>query len=244
VLSTTQALAGRPAWKGVSVASPPVLGQIPLFAELATEELDGLGACLRRRRYRKGEVVFLQGDPGTSLYIIETGRVRIALSSPEGKEVVLALLGPADFFGDLALLDGEPRSADAVAHEPSELLLLLRDDFLQFLGAHPRATAGLLAVLSRRLRRNTLLLQDAAFLDVPGRLARVILELAQAEGRPDGNGVVITSRLTQTELAGMVGATRESVNKWLRSYERRGLICCQRGHIGVASPDGLRNCID
>ena len=244
MLSATQAFGVKPAQEGVSVARPPVLGQIPLFAELTAEELDRLGACLRRRRYRKGEVIFLQGDPGTSLYIIDAGRVRIGLGSPDGKEVALALLGPADFFGDLALLDGEPRSADAIAHEPSELLVLRREDFLQFLGAHPRATTALLGVLSRRLRRNAQLLQDAAFLDVPGRLARIILELAQAEGRPDGTGLVITSRLTQTELAGMVGATRESVNKWLRSYERRGLISCQRGQITVLRPDELRNCID
>jgi CRP/FNR family cyclic AMP-dependent transcriptional regulator len=223
-----------------SIVSPSDLARVPLFAELTVEELDGLRACLRRRRYGRGQVIFLQGDPGTSLYLIESGRVRIVLTSPEGKEVVLALLGPADFFGDLALLDGEPRSADAVAQAPSELVVLRRDNFLRFLDAHPRATVGLLTVLSRRLRHNAQLLQDAAFLNVPGRLARVILELAEAEGQPNGTAVIIPSRLTQTELAGMVGATRESVNKWLRSYERRGLIRCQRGRITVLNPDALR----
>jgi CRP/FNR family transcriptional regulator, cyclic AMP receptor protein len=229
---------------GVSMAGPAVLARIPLLAELTAEELEELGACLRRRPYRKGEVIFVRGDPGTSLYLIETGRVKIVLTSPEGKEVVLARLGPADFFGDLALLDGDPRSADAVAQEGGQLLLLRREDFLRFVEARPAVAARLLAVLSRRLRRNAQLLQDAAFLDIPGRLARVILELAEAEGRPDGAGLVISSRLTQAELAGMVGATRESVNKWLRSYERRGLIRRQRGLISVLSPEGLRGCID
>ena len=221
---------------------PAVLGQIPLFAGLSVDELEGLGTGLRRRPYRKGEVIFLQGDPGTSLYLIETGRVKIVLTSPEGKEFVLTRLGPPEFFGDLALLDGEPRSADAVAEAPSQLLLLRREDFLGYVEARPRVATKLLAVLSRRLRRNAQLLQDAAFLDIPGRLARVILELAEVEGQPGGAGLV-APRLTQAELAGMIGATRESVNKWLRSYERRGLIRCERGLITVLSPAGLRACL-
>jgi CRP-like cAMP-binding protein len=226
------------------VASPSVLGQVPLFAELSADELAGLEACLRRRRCSKGEVIFLQGDPGTSLYIIESGRVKIVLTSPDGKEVILNILGPSDFFGDLALLDGEPRSADAVALEAGQLLLLQRDDFLGFVETNPGVATKLLAVLSRRLRRNAQLLQDAAFLDVPGRLARVILELAESEGQPGRPGVAISARLTQTELAGMIGASRESVNKWLGSYERRGLIRCERGLIIVLKPQALRATIE
>ncbi len=230
---------------GVSMASSSaVLAQIPLFAGLTADELAGLAVCLRGRPYRRGEVIFVQGDPGTSLYLIETGRVKIVLTSPEDKQVILAQLGPADFFGDLALLDGEPRSADAVAQEPSQLWLLQRNDFLRFLETRPAVATRLLAVLSRRLRRNARLLQDAAFLDIPGRLARVILDLAEAEGQPAGAGLVVAWPLTQAELAAMVGATRESVNKWLRSYERRGLIRRERGLIVVLSPEGLRRCID
>lgn len=224
----------------MSVGGSSVLARVPLFAELTSEELDVLSACLRHRRYARGETIFLRGDPGSSLYIVESGRVKIVLSSAEGREFVLALLGPGDFFGELALLDGEPRSADAVAHETSQLLLLQRPDFLRFLDAHPRAAAGLLTVLSQRLRHDAEVLQDVAFLDVPARLARAILQLVEDLGQPSGEGTVVASRLTQAELAAMVGATRESINKWLGFYERQGLIRWEAGRLTVLKPDGLR----
>jgi CRP/FNR family cyclic AMP-dependent transcriptional regulator len=219
------------------------LARLPLFGGLTAEELDTLAGSLRRRRSARGEVLFLAGDPGDSLYIIEAGRVKIALSSAQGKEVVLTILGPTDFFGDLALLDGEPRSADAITLEPCQLLQLRREDFLGFIDAHPAVAKKLLGVLSRRLRRNAQLLQDAAFHDVPGRLARLIVELVEREGRANGGAVVISSRLTQSDLAGMIGATRESVNKGLRSFERRGLLRAERGRIVVLDLAGLRGCI-
>jgi CRP-like cAMP-binding protein len=220
------------------------LAQVPLFGELTPAELRALTVALRTRQCARGEVVFLEGDPGDSLYVIEEGRVKIALSSPQGKEVVLTMLGPRDFFGDLALLDGEPRSADAIAVEPSRLLLLRRDDFSRFLGEHPEAAKRLLALLSRRLRRNAALIQDAAFLDIPGRLARTIARLADEDGRADGSSVVIGSRLTQTDLAGLIGATRESVNKWLRTFEREGLLRTERGRLIVRDLERLRAYVD
>ena len=227
-----------------STSSRSVLQRMPLFADLASAELAALGALLRRRRCGRGEVLFTAGDPGNSLYIIEAGRVKIALTSLEGKEVILTVLGPAEFFGDLALLDGEPRSADAIAIEPCELLLLPRDDFLTFIDTHPTVAKKLFAVLSRRLRRNAQLLQDAAFLDIPGRLARLIAQLAEQEGRPEGEAFVISSQLTQSDLAGMIGATRESVNKWLRSFERKGLLRSERGRMVVFHVERLRECTE
>jgi CRP-like cAMP-binding protein len=217
-----------------------VLAQVPLFAELAPAELEALAACLRPRQYRRGGPIFFQGDPGTGFYIIQSGRVKIALTSPDGREVVLTLLGPNDFFGDLALLDGEPRSADALALDDCSLLLLTRDDFLKFLDTRPRVSRELLAVLSRRLRRNAQLIQDAAFQDISGRLARLLLTLAEQHGQPGAEGVLIGARLTQSELAAMVAATRESVNKALRGLERQGLVRRQRGLITLLDPDALR----
>lgn len=225
-------------------AEQSVLTRVPLFAELEQRELIELNRCLRGKQFQKGEVIFLEGDPGTSLYIIESGRVRIVLTSAEGKEVLLTVLGPSDFFGDLALLDGEPRSADAVAQESGRLVLLQRDDFLRFVESHPRAATRLLAILSRRLRRNAQYLQDAAFLDIPGRLARLILQLADADGQVEPTGTVVRSRLTQTELASMVGSSRESVNKWLRAYQRQGLIRWQHGQITVLDRHGLRGLVE
>lgn len=219
---------------------PAILSQVTLFHALTSDERQALATCLRRRHYAKGQIIFVQGDPGTSLYLIDSGRVKIVLTSDEGKERVLAILGPHDFFGELALLDGEPRSADAVAQEPCQLWLLQRADFLRYLETRPQVASLLLAVLSRRLRRTNQVVQEAAFLDVPARLARLLLELAEEPGQPGAGGGVIAARLTQSELAGLIGATRESVNKWLGYYERQGLIRCQRGQILVRQPQGLR----
>jgi CRP-like cAMP-binding protein len=214
-----------------------VLNQVPLFAQVGPEELAELAGRLRLRRYRRGETVFMQGDPGTNLCIVRTGHVKLSLSSPEGREMIIDLLGPDDVFGELALLDGEPRSADAVATEPSQLLLLDRDEFIRFLLERPQVAVDLLSILSRRLRRDAQLLQDATFLDVPGRLARTILQLAKT---PSMGGPPVTPRLNQTDLAGMVGTTRETANKWLRFFEDQSLIRLENGLISVLDPVGLR----
>jgi CRP/FNR family transcriptional regulator, cyclic AMP receptor protein len=143
---------------GGSSMDASILAKLPgfhmLFSELPDRQRDDLAGRFRRRRYARGEAVFIKGDEGNSLYIIESGRVHIKLTSEDGREVVLNSLGPGYCFGDLALFDGEPRSADAVAVEESHLFLLERRDFLQFLSDYPSAAVTLLAVLSRRLRRN------------------------------------------------------------------------------------------
>jgi CRP-like cAMP-binding protein len=217
-----------------------LLSDVPLFADLSDEERAELGGRLRRRRYGRGEPLFLRGDPGNFLYLIERGRVKIALSSTEGKEMILALLGPGDFFGELALLDGGDRSADAVVVEDAELLLLGREDFLHFMEHRPRVALHALAILSRRLRQTDQLVHDAAFFDVPGRLASAILRLAETLGQPVADGVTISRRLTQVELADMIGASRESVNKWLSYYQRQGYIRAERGLITVLRPQALQ----
>ncbi len=218
-----------------------LLAQVPLFAGLTPEEIRSLEALLRRRRYAPGEVIFHEGDAGTDLYIIENGEVKIVLGSAEGQEVVLGLLGHGDFFGELALLDGEPRSANAVAREACDLLLIRRHDFLQFLVDEPQVAVTLLAVLSGRLRQTDQIVHDAAFLDVRARLIKVLLNLAQTRGQAGPRGIVITSRLTQADLANMVGATRESINKWLRFYERQGLVHHHRGRLTLMDLRRLRD---
>ena len=214
------------------------LARVPLFKGLPTTALAPLGAHVRRRRYPQGAAIFRQGDPGAALCIVESGRIKIALGSAEGKEFVLELMGPGDVFGELALLDGRARSADAVAAEESTLLLLPRAAFLRVVEAHPRVALDLLMALTRRLRRDAAVIQDAAFLDVPTRIARALLRLA--ETMDEGDVVVTPAWLTQTELARVVGATRESVNKWLGSYERQGLIRRRDGRIAVLRPDDLQ----
>ena len=223
------------------MSEPSVLERVPLFAGLPANELEQLSTRLRRRRYARGETLFLEGDPGTSLCIVESGRVKLGLTSPEGREIILSLFGPGDVFGELALLDGEPRSANAVAVEPSELLLLSRDEFLRFLEQHPKASQVLLAAVGHWLRRLTTQMQDAAFLDVPARLARTLLRLSGADEAANGGGRAVTPRLTQSDLAGMVGTTRETLNKWLGFYEDQGLIRRDNHQIVVLRPDKLRS---
>ena len=217
-----------------------LLVRSPLFAELSPAALDKLAALLRRRHYRAGEPVFREGDPGMALYIVETGEVKILLGGSEGKEVVLSLLGPGEFLGEFALLDGEPRSADAVATGPADLLVLPREDFLRFLREVPTVAINMLAALSRRFRRTDRLVHDAAFSDVRTRVTRLLIELGETRGKPGQGGIVIGPRLTQGDLASMVGATRESINKCLRSYAAQGLVRHERGRLVLLNIDRLR----
>jgi CRP-like cAMP-binding protein len=233
--------AGRRGVAGVR-AEPELLAQVGLFADLSSEDLTGLAALMRPRPYSKDEVVYLKGDPGTAFYVVVSGRVKIALTSPDGKELILRRFGPGGFHGELALLDDEPRSADAIVTEAGVQLVLQRDAFRQFLHEHPVVATTLLSTVSRYLRSNADLIQDATFLDVPARLARVLLDLAgdqDANGLPKA-GAVLPEKMKQGELAALVGATRESINKWLGSFERQGLIAYDKGQITLLRPAGLK----
>jgi len=216
------------------------LARVSLFADLAEEDLERLAACFQRRRYARGQVIFAQGDPGQSLYVVETGRVAATASTADGRELVLNRFGPRECFGELALLDGEPRSADAVALEACSLFLLHRDDFLRFLEEHPPVAIRLLVVVSRKLRHTTQQALDVAFLDVPARIARTLLELATTRGALESSDHAPWLRVTQSELSEMIGATRETTNRWLSHYASQGLIDCKRGLVTILNPAGLR----
>ena len=216
-----------------------VLEYVPLFAGFSRNELDDLASFVRPRRYPKGSIIFHQGDPGTTLYLIETGEVKLMVTADSGKKVTLALLGPGTFFGELSLLDGGPRSANAVARVDCKLGVLDREHLIRFLAEHPPATASLLSVVTRRLRRTTDQVQDAFFLDIPARLAKVLLQVTETKSHsPDG--LLSAPKLTQDELAEMVGGTRESINKCLRIYARQGLVRRHRGMVTVLKPEELR----
>ena len=215
------------------------LRRVDLFSQLSDADLAVLARALRPKHCDAGQVVVLRGDPGDSLYLIVSGRAHVTLTSPEGKEVVLTPLGRGDFFGDLALLDGQPRSADVIAREACELLVLQRPDFMAYLDAHAGVAKHLLAVMSRRLRRNADLIEEVAFLDIGARLARLLLSLADG-AQPGGAPDVSLGRLNQTELANQVGATRESVNKCLASYQREGLVTWRGRELVIRDAAGLR----
>lgn len=216
------------------------LRTVPFLAVLPEAELARLAARARPRRYRAGETIFHREDSGATLYVIGRGRVRLVLASPEGREVTVGLLGPGSFFGELALLDGGPRSASVVALEPVEALTLDRAPFIATLEGHPEVAGSLLAVLGDRLRRTDELIQDILFLDLPARLAKQLLALAEGHGVRTPEGLRLDLRLSQSDLAGMVGATRESVNRCLGAYADRGLLSLDREGITIHKPEELR----
>jgi len=213
-----------------------LLGGVPSLAGLSLDDLQDLAASARTRRYARGQIIFHRDDPGDSLHIIVNGAVRIMLPSPEGEEMTLARLGPGDFFGDLCLFDGGPRSATAIAVEATETTVVERHRFVQWLQSHPGAAIAILAAVAGRLRAADELVGALAFLDVHSRLARKLLDLAGAAAQ----GSQVELRLSQDELASMVGVTRESVNKHLRFFKKRGAIDVYRRRIVLRSLDYLR----
>lgn len=217
-----------------------LLSQIPLFSQLAPPVLEMLARKLQSRSYKPGEVIFHQGDPGQTFYIIQTGLVKIYLPSEKGEEALLALLVAGEFFGELSLFDGAPRSASAAAIEPTETLLLDREDFLQFLREHPEAGLTVFAVLAARLRRADGIIADAAFLDLQARIAKKLLQLADSFGKKVGNQINIEITVSQQDLGAMVRATRESVNRALATMEVAGLIAMDRRRITILRPDLLQ----
>jgi CRP/FNR family transcriptional regulator, cyclic AMP receptor protein len=221
-----------------------VLARLPLFADLPAEEITRAGAAMRRRRYAKGSLIHAAGAMGADLYVIASGRVIIQLPSERGEELTLRLLWRGDFFGEVSLLDDEPLYGDAIAFDACELLLLGKREFLALLDAQPSVNRRLLAIVCGRLRHNARFARDLAFLNVPTRLARALVTLVESGGWGwTGDEPAHDARLveiTQSALAAHVGATRESVNKWLGYYERCGYLSRERDRIAVLRLDELR----
>jgi CRP-like cAMP-binding protein len=207
---------------------------------MTPDALHELGQRFRRRAFKRGEVIFHQGDPGAALHVIATGRVKVFVSSDEGDELLLAVLGPSEFVGDLALIDGQPRSASAMALEDTQTYVLDQRDFFPFLTQHPQAAIALAVILASRLRRTDERLAEAAFLDLPRRLARQLLALAEA-GEMNGHPARARAiALTQRELAEMVGASRQRVNQTLGQWEGQGILRRERGRILLQDAARLR----
>ena len=197
-----------------------------LFAGLDEAGLSLVSAALRGRRFRRGEVIFHEGDPGDSLSIVARGSVKILVTPEDGAEpAILTTVGPGGFFGEHALLDGRARSATAVAVDPVETYVLRRDAFDRLVDDEPALRHALLAALAGEIRRLTAQLQDLHFLDLPGRLARNLLRrIEAADGRlPDGE-VRLPWPYTQGELAGMIGGSRQSVNRLLADFVGQDLL--------------------
>jgi CRP/FNR family cyclic AMP-dependent transcriptional regulator len=220
--------------------STELLQKVPLLAGLSDGDREALAAAVVRRRYRKGDIVMQKEEPGHALFIVERGSVRIYVPSAQGNDLILAVLGPGDFFGDLSLLDGRPRSASAAVGSDTSLLQLERSDFIALITRRPAAAMAVLEAVARRLRETDEMASDLAFLDVAGRLAKKLLELASAHGVERDGGVLIELPVTQEELANMIGVTRESVNRNLSDFRRLGLIKNQGRRIVIADAARLR----
>ncbi|HVM44047.1 MAG TPA: Crp/Fnr family transcriptional regulator [Gemmatimonadales bacterium] len=211
-----------------------VLRKVPLFSDLSEGDLASFAEVTREREYPKNSVILFEDDPGDSLYIVSSGQVKVVLIGEDGREVILSVLGDGDFFGEMALIDDEPRSAHVIAMKDSQLLVLRRDDFQSQVAMHPQIALKLLRVLVQRLRRADEKIGGLVLLDVNGRVARLLLDLADESGGPK-----ITRRLTHHTIAQMIGSSRETVSRAMRELVDRGLIETTRREIAIKDRDGL-----
>ena len=216
----------------------------PLFAHLADADVDQLLRYARIERHKAGRTIFLKGSPGHGMMAVLSGQVRISSPSSEGKEIVLNLIGPGEVFGEIALLDGRERTADAAAMSDCELLVLERRDFVPFLERHPEVCIRLMEVLCARLRRTSEQVEDVLFLELPARLAKTLLRLAKEHGHAASGGQMIDLKLSQRELGNLTGATRESVNKQLKEWERDGILRIEGGAIVVTASRRLEALVE
>jgi CRP-like cAMP-binding protein len=216
------------------------IARIPFFAGLDTPALERVAAGMRTRRFRRGEVIFHVGDPGDALFILVSGEVKISLPSDNGDEAIIATLRAGDVFGELALLDGAPRSATATAMVATECAVLPRDAFRVLIAQEPAVRDALLASLAGELRRLTRHVEELHFLDMTGRLAARLVRLASEGGTPGEDGSVrLPPTITQGDLAAMVGCTRQSVNKLLGQFADDRLVRLDREGIVVVDVPGL-----
>ena len=210
---------------------------IPLFSKLGSDELAALAERLRTKTYKRGDTIFRKDDPGTHLFVVLEGAVKIALPGELGQEALVAFVRDGEFFGELAVFDRGPRSATATALEDTRAGLLAGDDFVAFLETHPVATRVVLEALAKTIRRLSDRVEDLIFLDVPSRVAKYLLDLARVNADAAGSEPELT--LTQDELAAFIGASRVSVNRVLGDLERRDLISIRRRKIAIRDADGL-----
>jgi CRP/FNR family cyclic AMP-dependent transcriptional regulator len=208
-----------------------VLSRAGIFTGMDAEQLDMLERMVVRKSYKARDVVLRKGDPALQIYVIARGRLKAITAGGEGRQAALSIMGPGEVFGEVAVLDGEPRSATITALEKCELFIIQRNDLFLFLERNPKASIKLMAVLARRLRRLSERVEDITFLEIPGRLAKQLLRLASRYGTDAGDGTRIELKLSQQELGDLVGATRESVNKQIRAWEGERVVAQRDGRL-------------
>jgi CRP/FNR family cyclic AMP-dependent transcriptional regulator len=217
-----------------------LLSDVPLFAGVGRETLAFLAAKLRRRRFGRGEALVRQGEPAQALLLITSGSAKVSRLTEDGDEAVLGLVGPGGCIGEVAALDGSPRSATVTAVEPAETLVLARADLIAAVRDDPELALALIGTLAMRLRRADARLEDAYFSDLETRLARRLLQTAEEHGRKTEAGIETPLPLTQSELASMLGAGRPRVNGLLGGFQDAGLIRLGKGSFTILQPEELR----
>jgi CRP-like cAMP-binding protein len=208
----------------------------PLFRDLPPGVIEHLGSYMKTRRVARGTTIFAKGDPGSGLMGVLAGAVKVSVASADGKDIVLNVFREGDIFGEIALLDGRPRTADATAMSDCELIVIERRDFVPFLSSQPDVMLKFIEILCSRLRRTSEQVQDITFLNLPTRLAKTLLQLT---GGVQGSAAPSKATITQREISQMIGMSRESTNKQLRAWAKRGWIRLERGGVGVIAQDKL-----
>lgn len=216
------------------------LRRSPLFCDLTEELLAHLASRVQHREYAAGAMICCEGEPGNALFVVQSGEVKIAVASPTGPEIILALLDAGDTFGELALLDGSSRSASAVTLVPTKALVMYRDDFLQLLDSEPEVNRAVLATLAQMVRRTNKRLSVDAMLDVHTRIAQVLLDLAKRHGSESADGVIFDRPVPAAELAGLAGLYPLEVERVLRVYQYDDLIRMQGEFMVLRRIDDLR----
>jgi len=216
------------------MSAAEVLRKVPLFSDLAEPELGRFADITREREYPKNSVILFEDDPGDALYVVVKGQVKVVLIGEDGREVILSVLGEGEFFGEMALIDDEPRSAHVIAMEDSTLIVLRREDFQGILIQAPGIALAFLRELSRRLRRVDEKVGSLVLLDVHGRVAQLLLDLAD-----ETDGQRITRRLTHHTIAQMIGSSRETVSRTMRELVDKGMIDVSRKDIVIKDRGSL-----
>jgi CRP/FNR family transcriptional regulator, cyclic AMP receptor protein len=226
--------------RDVRMLQPARLQQVPFLASLPEAQLRELLHSCQQRRFPRGTVLFHQDDPGNALYFLQAGWVKIVRLAPTGEERILNVLGPGIAFGEMALVDGAPRSAAAIALDPVEALVLYREPFLALIQGSPAVALAVMSGLAGMVRQLSEQIAYLTSLDVPGRLAKTLLELAARYGEETPTGRRIALPLTQRELAEMIGAARAPVNQSLQGFQKQGILTVERQAILLHQPEQLQ----
>jgi CRP/FNR family cyclic AMP-dependent transcriptional regulator len=203
----------------MSKRAPKLLKELELFSELNDQELEDVGSLAQIRNIPTDTTIFHEGDTADAIFVVVNGRVKVVTTSSDGKEFILTVLGPGQVFGEMALLEAAARSASVVTITEVELLVIKRDDFDHLLNTSPGISRKLMAILSRRLRRANSKMESLAYMDVAGRLARYLLDMALDHGQRLGNGWVVVRRPTHSDIAHSIGTSRETVSRLINEFE-------------------------